>query len=90
MIHHRNRRWRRSFKKLPKPIQEKAYKAFELFKQDPWHPALDIHRIRGTRNPRVYEGYVDGGHRFTFHYEDNTTIVHRNIGTHKIIDDRQW
>jgi hypothetical protein len=40
MIYRRTERFKKSFATLPRHIQEKAIKAFSLFKQDPGHPSL--------------------------------------------------
>jgi len=90
MIYHRSERFKRSFKALPRDVQEKAIKAFSLFKQNPWHPSLGVKRIKGT--DKVWEGRVDAFYRFTFHYEDDPLTgericLFRNIGRHEILAD---
>lgn len=74
------------YKNLPPELKEKAKKNFELFKQNQRHPSLQTHHIKGTSNPKVYEGYLDKGYRFTFHYEEGS-VVFRRIGSHGIIDE---
>lgn len=76
----------RDYRNLPPKLQEKAKKAFALFKQNPHHPSLQTHPIRGTSNPKIFEGYLDRGYRFTFHYEEGA-VVFRRIGSHDIIDE---
>ena len=49
---------------------------------DPRHPGLQTHRVRGTKG--VWEAYVDRANRVTFHYEGGT-IVMRNHCNHDII-----
>lgn len=74
------------YAELTPELQERADKAFELFKENPRHPSLQTHHIRGTRKPKVYEGYVTKSCRFTFHYRGDT-IVFRRIGPHSVIDE---
>jgi mRNA-degrading endonuclease YafQ of YafQ-DinJ toxin-antitoxin module len=81
------RKFQEDYQKLTPELKEKAKKVFRLFQDNPRHPSLQTHSIRGTKNPKIFEGYVDrnSGYRFTFHYEEDT-VVFRRIGPHKIID----
>jgi mRNA-degrading endonuclease RelE of RelBE toxin-antitoxin system len=89
MIYRRSRRFRRSFQKLPKEIQEKAVEAFSLFQENRWHPSLAIGKLEGTND--IWYGRIDRSYRFTFEYvKDETTgetiCRFRNIGPHNIIE----
>ena len=97
MIYRRTRRFRTAYDQLPRNIQEKVIKAFELFKGNPRHPSLVIKKIKGTED--YWEGRIDQFYRFTFQYIDNpnyypehddiakrTICLFRNIGRHEIID----
>lgn len=84
----KSKRFQKSFDDLPEEIQEKARKAFSLFKKQPYypfHPSLVIKKIRGKDN--IWEGRIDDFYRFTFEIltEDNETLYYfRNIGPHDI------
>ncbi len=85
MKYRRTEHFKQAFKSLPADIQEKAAKAFRLFKDDPRHPSLVIKKIKGTAG--IWEGRVDQSYRFTFHYEkgasaEETVVVFRNIDRH--------
>lgn len=86
MAHKPTQRFWEDYRRLPDDIKKKARKAFRLFSQNPRHPSLETHYIRGTNNPKVYEGYIDRGYRFTFHYEEDA-VVYRRIGPHSIVDE---
>lgn len=86
MNYERSKSFRRDYRKLPAHVQEKVLKALMLFEQNSRHPSLQTHIIRGTKNPKVFEGYVDQNYRFTFHYEDDT-VVFRRVGPHSVIDE---
>jgi hypothetical protein len=45
MRSHRARRFREAFKHLPREIQGKARKAFNLWKADPYHPSLQFKQV---------------------------------------------
>ena len=88
MIYRRNPTFRKSFQDLPKEIQDKAAKAFELFKTNRDHPSLDIKPVRGHEG--VWEGRIDRFYRFTFEYKKDektgeTVCRFRNIGRHEIV-----
>jgi hypothetical protein len=53
--------------------------------ENPRHRGLQTHAVRGKRNPKVYEAYVDKKNRVTFHWEDGK-IVLRNNCNHDIIN----
>jgi hypothetical protein len=52
--------------------------------EDPRHPSLQTHRVQGTKDPKVFEAYVDKKNRVTFHW-DGDTIVLRNNCNHDIL-----
>lgn len=84
MKYRRTEHFKQAFQALPTGIQEKAAKAFHLFQENPRHPSLVIKKIKGTAD--IWEGRVDQGYRFTFHYEKmadgETVMVFRNIDNH--------
>ncbi len=86
MQYKRTKSFKKDYQRLPADIQDGAKKAFEAFRQNPRHSSLHTHKIRGTSNPTIWEGYIDKGYRFTFHYEGDT-VVFRRIGPHSIIDE---
>lgn len=75
------------FRKLPARVQRKFDKQIRLFAQNPWHPSLNIKKMRG--HDEVWEARVDYQYRFTFtRHEDGqrTLIILRAIGTHRIFE----
>lgn len=88
MKYHRTKRFKEALKKLPKEIQDKIPKAFELIQEDYRHPSLQTKKIQGRDS--IWEGRIDQFYRFTFEFtedEDGETIcLFRNIGRHEIIE----
>ena len=85
MKHRRTRRFKSAFEDLPRAIQEKAIRAFDLFRENRGHPSLQIEQIQGT--DRIWSGRIDVHYRWSFHYErdpetDEIVCVHRVIGKH--------
>jgi mRNA interferase RelE/StbE len=88
MRYSRTARFHKSFAELPAEIQEKARRAFLLFRDNPRHPSLVTKKIEGRSD--VWEGRIDQFYRFTFHYgtdeeSGETTCWFRNIGPHDIV-----
>jgi mRNA-degrading endonuclease RelE of RelBE toxin-antitoxin system len=85
----RTKRFHKSYKNLPFHIQEKAKKAFSLFKDNPYHPSLFIKKMKGKEN--VWEGRVDDFYRFIFHHSTDPdtgekVCVFTDIGTHDPVE----
>ena len=84
MIYRRTDHFKRAYQALPRPIQVKVRKAFQLFTQDPKHPSLGVKKIKGHRD--IWEGRIDRQYRFTFHYEKDAEgqaiCVFRNVDNH--------
>jgi len=76
------------FKRLvdgkPAPLAGAIAKCVSLLGSDPRHKSLQTHPVRGTRNPKVFEAYVDKKNRVTFHRE-GSKIVLRNNCNHDIL-----
>lgn len=85
MIYRRTARFKKAYLSLPKHVQKKAVKAFQLFRENPAYPSLVVKKIQG--NSEIWEGRIDQQYRFTFHYEsqsdtDKKVCVFRNIDNH--------
>lgn len=83
MLFRRTERFKKAFRALPPPVQEKAVKALRLLAENPRHPSLQVKKIQGVDN--IWEGRVDQKYRFTFQFEnedDRMVIVLRNIDNH--------
>ncbi|MBI4118888.1 MAG: type II toxin-antitoxin system mRNA interferase toxin, RelE/StbE family [Parcubacteria group bacterium] len=76
-------KFRKSYKKLPKHIKEKALEREEIFRTDPFDSRLDTHKLHGQ-----YKNYwsftVAGPYRIMFAFSGKNTLDFINIGTHEI------
>ena len=50
-------RVRKDYRVLPKPVQKKFKKQLRSLAENPHHPSLHIHRIRGSSD--YWEFYID-------------------------------
>jgi mRNA-degrading endonuclease RelE of RelBE toxin-antitoxin system len=80
---HVNARFRGSFAKLPKRIQEQARRAYRLSKSDPSHPGLEFKKLppyQDIWSVRISDNYRAIGQR------DGESVVWFFIGTHAEYD----
>lgn len=75
--------FKKQYKNLPRNIQNAFKEKLDFFLSDGLHPSLRIKKLQGVQNR--WEGSVTMKYRFTFHYDDEKTIVFRTIGTHDIL-----
>ncbi len=76
-------KFKRVARKKQPPPQAAIARCLQLLGDDPHHPGLHTHRVQGA--PGVWEAYVDGSNRVTFHW-DGPVIVLRNNCNHKILE----
>ena len=70
------------FANKPKKLQDITRRKITLLANYPAHPSLRVHRIEGTF--RVWEAYIDMGHRLTFEYSEGRIVLRNNNG-HEIL-----
>ena len=75
--------FKRRLKKKTPTMQAAITKCIARLAENPRHPGLNTHKIRGTDG--IWEAYVDKGNRVTFHYDDDGGIVMRHNCNHDII-----
>jgi addiction module RelE/StbE family toxin len=68
---------------LPKHIQKKAVKSEILFRENPLHPSLRLHKLNGKMN-MLWSISIDKSYRIIFEILDNGDILFMNIGRHSI------
>lgn len=83
MIIYPTSQFKKSFKKLPKPIQKKSEIKDELFRKDSFAPALQTHKLKG-RLENYWAYSVDRSYRVLFRFKSRNEVIYFNIGTHEI------
>ena len=68
-------------KKLPMKIQKKFLERVDLFKENPHHPLLRVHGLKGDKEPLVSMN-VTGNYRALFMWETEERVRFHEIGTH--------
>ena len=74
-----SKRFKKAYKRLPRPVQGKVKKALRLLDEDQRYPSLRVKRIQGTSS--LYEGRIDQKYRFSFEF-DGQDILLRNVDNH--------
>lgn len=73
----------RQYKKLPPELQEEAKQKIQLFIQDPQHPFLKTHKLKGPLK-QFFSFSVNYEYRIVFEYESSEKAVLLMIGNHDI------
>jgi len=74
--------FRKSFLRLPKDVQRKAKTRIKIFKENPFHPSLDTHKLHGKLKQQ-WSFCIKGQYRILFIF-DNSDIAFLDIGPHDI------
>ena len=72
-------RFKKAYRKLPRPVQSNVKKALRLLDENQRYPSLHVKRIQGT--DKLYEGRIDRKYRFSFEF-DGEDILLRNVDNH--------
>ena len=76
-----NKSFIKQYQKTPREIQEKFQECVAIFKKDPRNRSLNIHKLRGKKEPFVSMN-VTGNYRVLFLREGKEVVVFYEIGTH--------
>ena len=83
MISKRTKRFKQLLRALPKEVQEQAYAAYRLFKDNPYHPGLFFKQVE--TKPILYSVRI-GLHYRALGLRRGDTIVWVWIGSHAEYD----
>jgi len=77
-------RFTKQLKHLPDTVKEKAEKTVKLFKNDPFHPSLRLHRLSGKLK-NYWSISIDLKYRIIFRM-DKGTANFLSVGSHAIYE----
>jgi len=72
----------KSFLRLLKNIQQKAQERVKIFRENPFYPSLDTHKLHGKLKEQ-WSFCVKGQYRIIFIFDDNEAIF-LDVGSHDI------
>ena len=80
-------RFKRAYKKLPIHIQTNFDKQIAIFMQNPDHPSLKTHKLRGKFQECLAFRLRDG-YRVLFEFSEPNTVNLLDVGQHNIYKKR--
>lgn len=83
---HYNDAFAEQFRALPTVIQKKAAKAEAFFRENPFHPSLRLHKLKGKLNG-LWSISMDRKYLIIFKPLDDGVILFVSIGLHSIYED---
>jgi mRNA-degrading endonuclease YafQ of YafQ-DinJ toxin-antitoxin module len=83
---HYNSQFEKQFLSLPKAIQKKACSKEKLFRENPFHPSLRLHKLKGKLDG-LWSISIDMKNRIIFKPLENGIILFISIGMHAIYED---
>jgi len=75
-------RFKRSYKKLSLQIKLRAEIKEKIFRENPFHPNLDTHKLHG-RLKNQWSFSIDRELRILFEF-DNSDVIFLDVGDHEI------
>ena len=79
----RTDRFKKDYQKLPPEIQERVAQKLRLLVQNPRHPSLRVHKVRGVEG--LWEFSVTMNYRVIFEIEGEYYVL-LGVGPHRIVD----
>lgn len=83
---HTNKAFGKQFKALPVNIQKKAVKSEKLFRANPFHPSLRLHKLKGKLK-HLWSISLDRKYRIVFEPLEEGVVLFVSIGLHSIYED---
>ena len=80
---HYNENFEQQFLALPKSVQKKACKCEKFFRENPFHPSLRLHKLKGKLDG-LWSISIDMKYRIILKPLDNGVILFVSIGLHAI------
>ena len=71
------------FRGLPKDVQKIAVRKFLLFEENPSHPSLHTHKLKGDL-AQFLSFYVTKNYRVLFRFLEGNEVIYYDIDTHDI------
>lgn len=81
-------RFTKALTKLDPQSRKVIQKALSLLLEDLNHPSLRVKKMKGYRNPDIWEASGNMDLRITFEYQKPDTLILRNCGHHDSTLDR--
>ena len=77
--------FKKKYKKKERISRSSIDDTIELLVNNPRHPGLHTHKVRGTGNRAIFEAYVNDSTRLTFEYGENKVILRTNCNHQDVL-----
>ena len=74
-------KFKKQYKKLPKKVQIQFDTRFELWHQQPTHPLLRLHKLKGTLS-NLYSININADIRALYEVIEDEVYIYKLIGSH--------
>lgn len=81
-----NHAFEKQFRELPLRIKHKALKVEKQFRNNPFHPSLRLHKLKGKLKG-LWSISLDRKYRIIFESMEDGVVLFISIGTHSIYED---
>ncbi len=71
------------FRKLPTNLQKIASRKIILFENNPSHPGLNTHKLKGALS-HFWAFYITKSYRVLFRFLKNNVVIYYDVDTHDI------
>lgn len=78
-------KFKREYKKLPKPVKVLAEEKEQIFRDDPFDVRLDTHKLHG-RLKEFWSFSIDNRFRIIFEFAKKDVVWFHSAGDHSIYD----
>ena len=78
-------KFKREYKKLPKPVKILAEEKEQIFRDDPFDARLDTHKLHG-RLKEFWSFSIDNKFRIIFEFAGKDIVWFHSTGDHSIYD----
>jgi len=83
---HYNNQFEDQFLALPKTVQKKALKKEKLFRENPFHPSLRLHKLKGKLEG-LWSISIDMKYRIIFKPLEDGVVLFISVGMHAIYEE---
>lgn len=73
----------KQFNRLPKNLQKTAVRKLLLFENNPFHPGLNTHKLKGGLSA-FWSFYINNNFRVLFRFLKNREVIYYDVDTHDI------
>jgi len=80
---HTTPRFENKFRRLPDDIQKITARKILLFENNPFHPGLNTHKLKGSLS-KFWSFYVTKNYRVFFRFLENNEAIYYDVDTHDI------